>query len=367
MTMPIPVICDRCRAQGVAGEDAFAGLGDLLDFEPVPRKIRRVDGWTADRQRAFIAALAVTGSPRQAARAVGKAQWGVDRLREAKGAEGFSAAWDKAMALAAEKGRHRLAAGISAAIEADARPDLAKAAPETGGPEADQDGPSIDAKLELLAGIVRNHLLKLKQERRCRLEGRIAEADFYVRQITCLEVSLDLVSEDGWKFLYDCRRGEHDLVVIAETDMSRLLDSARRDHWAACGDPPRPEHPPRHLLKEHDGFSTEPLEATWSGQALSHEEQRRIFAEQYAKDAAAHIEWEAEARRDYDRRREAPPGMDEEPGLGRPACDLQVDRTDVTNSVRDGPTPEERRAGEGHSAIDEARCAQPSPSQETEK
>ena len=31
--------------------------GDLLDFTPVPRKLNRADGWSAEKQRAFIAAL----------------------------------------------------------------------------------------------------------------------------------------------------------------------------------------------------------------------------------------------------------------------------------------------------------------------
>ncbi len=309
MTMPIPVICDRCRARGVAGEADFTDFGDLLDFEPVPRR-PRADGWTPELQRAFIAALAVTGSPRRAARAVGKAQFGADQLRKAKGAEGFNAAWDKAMALAAEKGRHRLAAGFDAVLREDRRslPGTAMVEGPARHPgEADEDEALTpaeqQARIELLAVIVRTHLLKLAQERRCRLEGRIAEADFYVRQITCLEVALDLTSEDGWKMLHDCRRGDHDLTQIAETDMSRLLDEARREHWQACGDPPRPEYPPRHLLVEHDGFSTEPLESTRGGIELSHEEQWRIFEEQHARDAADHIAWEAEARRDYEERR----------------------------------------------------------------
>ncbi len=64
MTTSIPVICDRCRAIGVAGGGDFTHLGDLLEFDPVPRKTKRSDGWTPDRQRAFIAALSATGSPR---------------------------------------------------------------------------------------------------------------------------------------------------------------------------------------------------------------------------------------------------------------------------------------------------------------
>ena len=68
--MPIPVICDRCRSTGNAGEADFSHLGDLLEFDPVPRKHDRVDGRHAERQLAFIAALAATGSKRRAAQSL---------------------------------------------------------------------------------------------------------------------------------------------------------------------------------------------------------------------------------------------------------------------------------------------------------
>jgi hypothetical protein len=54
---PLPVICDRCRAEGLAGEDPFEAFGALLDFDPVPRRAHRADGWDAEVQRAYIAAL----------------------------------------------------------------------------------------------------------------------------------------------------------------------------------------------------------------------------------------------------------------------------------------------------------------------
>lgn len=41
--------------------------GELPRFAPVPRQCQRHDGWTAERQRRFIAALADTGSVRAAA------------------------------------------------------------------------------------------------------------------------------------------------------------------------------------------------------------------------------------------------------------------------------------------------------------
>lgn len=109
----IPVICDRCRATGTAGEADFAHLGDLLDFAAVPRKTRRVDGWTPDRQRAFVAALSASGSPRRAALAIGMAPWGAEQLRKAKGSEGFRAAWDQAMAIAERNGAMRLSSGVA--------------------------------------------------------------------------------------------------------------------------------------------------------------------------------------------------------------------------------------------------------------
>lgn len=70
---------------------------DLPDFEPVPRKTNRHDGWTPERQKAFIAALADTGSVRRAARMVNMSQANAYTLRRAAGAESFRRAWDAAL------------------------------------------------------------------------------------------------------------------------------------------------------------------------------------------------------------------------------------------------------------------------------
>lgn len=69
----------------------------LPDFEPVPRKCNRHDGWTPERQRAFIGALADTGSVRRAARMVNMSQANAYLLRRAEHAEGFRRAWDAAL------------------------------------------------------------------------------------------------------------------------------------------------------------------------------------------------------------------------------------------------------------------------------
>lgn len=75
----------------------------LPDFAPVPLRARR-DGWTAERQRLFIAELRRTCSVSAAARAAGMSRVTAYRLRERPGAEGFAAAWDAAFREAAKAG-----------------------------------------------------------------------------------------------------------------------------------------------------------------------------------------------------------------------------------------------------------------------
>ena len=68
-----------------------------IPFTPVPRKRRRHDGWTEDRQRGFIQALAACGSVSAAARHVGKTPRSAYRLLDCDGATSFAYAWDKAI------------------------------------------------------------------------------------------------------------------------------------------------------------------------------------------------------------------------------------------------------------------------------
>ena len=68
----------------------------LPQFEPVPRKYRH-DGWTPERQKAFIAALADTGSVKRAARAVNMSPEGAYWLRRQAGSESFRRAWECAL------------------------------------------------------------------------------------------------------------------------------------------------------------------------------------------------------------------------------------------------------------------------------
>ena len=66
------------------------------DFAVVDLRHRH-DGWTPERQRAFIEALADTLSVAAAAERVGMTEQSVYQLRRRRGAEGFSAAWDAAL------------------------------------------------------------------------------------------------------------------------------------------------------------------------------------------------------------------------------------------------------------------------------
>ena len=62
-------------------------------FVPVAARSRK-DGWSARRQAAFLAALAITGSVSEAARRVAMARETAYRLRRRAGAESFAAVWD---------------------------------------------------------------------------------------------------------------------------------------------------------------------------------------------------------------------------------------------------------------------------------
>jgi hypothetical protein len=73
--------------------------GELPPFTPVPRQYERHDGWTPERQRGFIEALADTGSVEAACKAVDMSQAGAYNLRRQPGAESFRAAWTAALDL----------------------------------------------------------------------------------------------------------------------------------------------------------------------------------------------------------------------------------------------------------------------------
>jgi hypothetical protein len=70
---------------------SHAEIAALLDFTPIAVRYRR-DGWTPERQRLYVAALAGTGHAGKAARAVGMTEQSAARLRRRPDAASFDRA-----------------------------------------------------------------------------------------------------------------------------------------------------------------------------------------------------------------------------------------------------------------------------------
>jgi len=88
-------------------------------FTPVPLARGRHDGWSAERQRGFIVALARSGVVSSAARAVGMGATSAYNLRRRAGAESFAAAWDQVQDRARERA---LAFVVDQALHGTTRP-----------------------------------------------------------------------------------------------------------------------------------------------------------------------------------------------------------------------------------------------------
>lgn len=70
-------------------------LGDLLDFTPVPLRYRS-DGWTPERQRLYVVALARWGNGRRAAAHVDMSEQSAARLRARPEGASFGRACERA-------------------------------------------------------------------------------------------------------------------------------------------------------------------------------------------------------------------------------------------------------------------------------
>jgi hypothetical protein len=73
------------------------------DFTPVPRLCKRHDGWTPERQRAFIEALAETGSAATACRMVNMSLATAYALRHHPQGGSFARAWEAALRCGVER------------------------------------------------------------------------------------------------------------------------------------------------------------------------------------------------------------------------------------------------------------------------
>ncbi|MGG9078526.1 hypothetical protein, partial [Escherichia coli] len=80
-----------------AHPDPAAPAATDLALTPVPSGSTRHDGWTPERQRAFLQQLARIGVVSAAAGAVGMSAKSAYALRKRAGAESFAAAWEAAL------------------------------------------------------------------------------------------------------------------------------------------------------------------------------------------------------------------------------------------------------------------------------
>lgn len=273
-----PVICDRCRAEGLSGLGSFSEMKPLLDFKPVPRR-PRVDGWTPKRQRAFVAALAETGAVSQAAAAVNMSPEGAYYLRRQPGAEEFSAAWDAALDCGADivdgNALERSIHGVPVPIFHGGKQVgerrvfnerltmflLQHRKPKQygharkGNHSADDLDRAEKIREQLGTGLQERqerlillYFGRIAMERRNRLAGNIIAADFYLRQLTHMEVLLEV--GDGVQLLLYLAEGriaaapaDFDPEPLYATELTERLDAGRREAWAEAGEPDRPVHP----------------------------------------------------------------------------------------------------------------------------
>lgn len=310
----------------------------LPDFSPVPRICKRNDGWTPRRQRDFIEALARTGSVTSAARAVNMAHASAYALRQHPEAESFRVAWDAALALGVQRladiameraiegvavpvfwrgeqvgerreysnwllmcllrhhapdryatfglGAHAVPRKIRDSEAAEHCPVCkARAAAEA---QAAADAPGEGARqAEMNGQLLALYATKVESERRCRVAGEVIAADFYLRQLTHLEVMLDGAGIGGELMdRWTTRPAQWGgLMAIDVSEISAFLARTREAFWAHIGAPVRPTLRVDAKQNEMEGFVRGPTSDV--REAAQRAAQARI--------ALAQAEWEAAA------------------------------------------------------------------------
>ena len=312
------------------------------DFEPVPRQYRH-DGWTPERQRAFIAALAEAGSVKHAAERINMAWRGAYYLRCQPGADSFRAAWEAALdhgvqnlvGIAFERAtegvpipifykgeqcgekrwyndrllmfllKHHLPGKYGTPALA-----LGTRSRETIEREAAENCPVCRERREkeeeteaalrdparvitpehkaVLERIFARYEAKVRGERQQRLQGDIVGADFTVRQLTHIELIL-VIGGMTQKLIafWANRQHERDVPERFASPLSGYLDQLRRRAWTEAGEPARPPLP---LYEER------PDHALSGGPDREERHQAQRAAERRMAEAQA--EWEAAARPD---------------------------------------------------------------------
>ena len=301
-------------------------IAPLLNFEPVVRKVKRPDGWTPDLQRELIARIASTGTVQSAVWQMGKHATGAEALYKTPAAVSFRTSWDAAIIIGRRRNHLDSSPRFAGAVPGIQRRGSARDLPPEPPPEPTL---SDDQKWDLLQNIATKFMKKVAAERQARLAGQVVAADFYLRQVTFIEVMFDLTATrlgfDPGDVLRELRRGKHPQRDIVATSFSEQLDRSRRSWWAAEGDPERPAHPDVRFVREHKdaqgnyltqqddggtGATTTPARGftaeRWK--EMTTDEQRHARMRQYEEDAAAQVEWEARARAEFEANFPSPSG-----------------------------------------------------------
>lgn len=266
------MICARCRREGYFGRGEFAVLAPMLDFTPVPRKKRRHDGWTPERQRGFIEALAKSGSVARAAEAVNMAKEGAYQLRLHPEAAEFRRAWDAALdygvRVLADAALDRAIHGVPVPImhageqvgerrvfnerltmfhlrhrlprtyghgglgRGTRHPDtLAREARAVDGDDSDEEARALH-RVQVTEAILDQYSNVCQQERQLRRAGRDEEADFYMRQLTHIELVLKCGGDtiELTRHAFRVSRGEPPPAPLTPAG-AELLDELRQAGW----------------------------------------------------------------------------------------------------------------------------------------
>ncbi|QNP43991.1 hypothetical protein H9L15_05180 [Sphingomonas daechungensis] len=284
----------------------------MLNFDPVVRKVRRPDGWTPELQRELIARIAATGTVQSAVWQMGKHATGSEALYKTPSANGFRMSWDAAIIIGRRRNGLDSQPPYTGEVPGIQRRGSKRDLPPEPAPEPVM---SDEQKWDLMQAIGAKFLKKVAAERQARLAGQTVAADFYLRQVTFIEVMFDLTATrlgfDTHDVMSKLRRGDHDVTQIASTAFSDWLDAARRKWWTEEGQPERPRHPDVSFLKAHrsvegkfttaadedsTGATTTPARGftreRWA--TMKHNEQRAARQWQYGQDA--------EEQRAYERR-----------------------------------------------------------------
>jgi hypothetical protein len=255
-----------------------------LAFTPVPRKKQRSNGITPLKQATFIMHLVGCGNVEMAAKAVGVSDSAFYQLRKAEGAESFNAAWEKAVDSGARRVLDTLMEhaihGVPETIIKDGEvilerrkyntrsmmwivqqrfpemfggglnltgrpgsslPDGLKKlkdewrkewedeAAATGNAASEAEAAAYNDAVATTMRILHKYQAKVREEYHCRSQGNTIAADFALRQLTHIEVVMDVggVSHDLIKeHLYNAPYGGP-----WSTWISRQMEEARHTAW----------------------------------------------------------------------------------------------------------------------------------------